>query len=47
MSLEALILDYGNVLSHPQPGDWFESMAAQVGVPTNAFQDAYWQHRRL
>jgi len=47
MSLEALILDYGNVLSHPQPGDWFESIAAQAGVPTNAFQDAYWQHRRL
>src|SRR5437899_11680153 len=47
MSLEALILDYGNVLSHPQPGDWFESMAGQVGVPTNAFHEAYWHHRRL
>jgi putative hydrolase of the HAD superfamily len=47
MPLEALILDYGNVLSHPQPGDWFDSIAAQVGVQTNAFREAYWRHRHL
>src|SRR5713226_8160960 len=45
MPLEALILDYGNVLSHSQREDWFEAMAAQVGAPLNAFRDAYWQHR--
>jgi len=47
MPLDALILDYGNVLSHPQPAGWFESMAAQVGVQTNAFHQAYWRHRHL
>ncbi len=47
MPLEGLILDYGNVLSHPQPGDWCESVASEVGVSTNAFRDAYWRHRHL
>jgi len=47
MTLEALILDYGNVLSRPQREDWFEAMATQVGVPTNAFREAYWRHRHL
>src|SRR5262249_4270323 len=47
MPLEALILDYGNVLSHPQPSDWCESVASQIGVPPNVFRDAYWQHRSL
>src|SRR6266849_1879717 len=46
MPLEALILDYGNVLSHSQREDWFEAMAAQVGAPLHAFRDAYWQHRQ-
>jgi putative hydrolase of the HAD superfamily len=46
MTLEALILDYGNVLSRPQREDWFEAMAAQFGVQTNAFRDAYWRHRQ-
>lgn len=46
MPLEALILDYGNVLSHPQREDWFEAMAAQAGVPTQVFRDAYWRHRQ-
>jgi len=47
MPLEALILDYGNVLSHPQPSNWCESLASQIGVPLNVFRDAYWQHRPL
>jgi putative hydrolase of the HAD superfamily len=47
MPLEALILDYGNVLSHPQPRDWCQTVASQIGVPTETFRDAYWQHRRL
>jgi putative hydrolase of the HAD superfamily len=46
MLLGALILDYGNVLSHPQREDWFEATAAQVGAPRNDFRDAYWQHRQ-
>ena len=45
MPLEALILDYGNVLSHPQRDDWFEAMAARTGVSANAFRDAYWRYR--
>jgi len=45
MPLEALILDYGNVLSHSQRDDWFEAIAARVGAPLHAFRDAYWQHR--
>jgi len=47
MSLEALILDYGNVLTHPQPTDWCESVASLAGVPNEAFREAYWQHRHL
>jgi putative hydrolase of the HAD superfamily len=46
MPLEALILDYGNVLSLPQREHWLEVMAAQAGAPTRAFHDAYWQHRQ-
>jgi len=46
MPLEALILDYGNVLSHSQREDRLESMAVQVRAPLNAFRDAYWQHRQ-
>jgi hypothetical protein len=45
MPIEALILDYGNVLSHPQPENWSEEIAAQVGVSTAAFREAYWRHR--
>jgi putative hydrolase of the HAD superfamily len=47
MPLEALILDYGNVLTHPQPADWCESVASLVGVSTEAFREAYWEHRQL
>jgi len=46
MPLEALILDYGNVLSRSQREDWFQEIAAQVGAPLHAFRDAYWQHRQ-
>jgi putative hydrolase of the HAD superfamily len=45
--LDALILDYGNVLSHPQPTDWCQTVASQIGVATDTFRDAYWQHRHL
>jgi putative hydrolase of the HAD superfamily len=46
MPLEALILDYGNVLSHSQREDWFEAVAAQIGAARDDFRDAYWQHRQ-
>ncbi len=47
MAFEGLILDYGNVLSCPQPENWCESVASHVGVSTDAFRDAYWRHRHL
>jgi putative hydrolase of the HAD superfamily len=43
--LRALILDYGGVLGHPQPVDWYASMGADLGVGEETFRDAYWQHR--
>lgn len=43
--LRALILDFGGVLSHQQPADWYRSMATELGVSEAAFHDAYWQHR--
>ena len=44
-ALRALILDYGNVLTHVQRDHWFELMAAEVGAPGDRFRDAYWGHR--
>ncbi|HET7263789.1 MAG TPA: HAD family phosphatase [bacterium] len=44
--LRALILDYGNVLTHPQAWDVIEAMAARLGVAVEAFSAAYWEHRR-
>jgi putative hydrolase of the HAD superfamily len=44
--LRALILDYGEVLSLPQPGDLVEAMAATIGVAREEFEPAYWRHRR-
>jgi len=41
----ALILDYGGVLSHPQPEEWFSSTAREMGVEEGALRRAYWQHR--
>ena len=41
----ALILDFGGVLSHPQPEEWFPSTAEAMGVAEDAFRRAYWQHR--
>jgi putative hydrolase of the HAD superfamily len=44
-ALRALILDYGNVLTHVQQDHWFEGMAAELGAPGDRFRDAYWGHR--
>ena len=44
---EALILDYGNVLSQPQDERWLEAIAAEIGTSSGSFRAAYWQHRPL
>jgi putative hydrolase of the HAD superfamily len=43
---EALILDYGEVLSLPQDPDAIQQMASHMGVRSDAFAAAYWRHRR-
>jgi len=43
--LSALILDFGGVLSHSQPEDWYRHMAARLGSDADAFRAAYWEHR--
>lgn len=40
-----LILDYGNVLTHPQEQTWMESAAERLGASVPAFRSAYWRHR--
>jgi putative hydrolase of the HAD superfamily len=42
----ALILDYGDVLTGPQRPECVAAMAARLDVGLDAFQAAYWQHRR-
>ncbi len=43
--LEALILDYGNVLSWPQKTESIEAMARRAKVSVDAFRMAYQLHR--
>jgi putative hydrolase of the HAD superfamily len=43
---DALILDYGEVLSLPQRPDAIAQMASQMGAAPDAFAAAYWRHRR-
>ena len=40
-----LILDYGNVLTHPQDQTWMDQAAHRLGADVTAFRAAYWQHR--
>jgi len=40
-----LILDYGNVLTHPQDQTWMDGAARRLGADPAAFRAAYWQHR--
>lgn len=40
-----LILDYGNVLTHPQDQTWMAAAARRLGADVAAFRAAYWQHR--
>ena len=45
MSIRALILDYGEVLSLPQPSDAIAGMAAAAQALPQPFADAYWRYR--
>jgi putative hydrolase of the HAD superfamily len=42
---KALILDYGEVLSHPQADGTLAAMAGVLGVPEPSFTEAYWRGR--
>src|SRR5438093_959181 len=44
-NLQALILDYGEVLSHPQRVEVVRRLAHGVGVSVDQFTAAYLQHR--
>ena len=45
MPLEALILDFGEVLVHPQSADAVARMARLVNLSAEEFQRRYWSHR--
>lgn len=42
----ALILDYGEVLSHPMRPGAMSLMASQLDTPDTELTQAYWRHRR-
>ncbi len=42
----ALILDYGEVLSHPMRPGAMSLLASQLGVPESEMSQVYWRHRR-
>lgn len=44
-AIDALILDYGEVLTLPQPAELVAAMAAELGASPGAFREAYWAHR--
>lgn len=45
MPVQALILDFGEVLVHPQSADAIARMAQLVHVTAEEFQKRYWSHR--
>jgi putative hydrolase of the HAD superfamily len=45
MAPRALILDFGEVLTRPQPGEAVERLAALAGLPLDEFVARYWRHR--
>jgi putative hydrolase of the HAD superfamily len=45
MDLEAVIFDYGEVLSGPPDPTAHSNMLQIAGVPDEAFEKAYWAHR--
>jgi len=44
--VEALVLDYGGVLSPPQPANWYKVVGRRLSVAADLFHAAYWQHRQ-
>jgi putative hydrolase of the HAD superfamily len=45
-AVRGLILDYGEVLTHPQRRDCLQQMAVRAGTDAERFGTAYWRHRR-
>jgi putative hydrolase of the HAD superfamily len=45
MDLQAVIFDYGEVLSGPPDPQAHRNLLAITGVPEEAFEKAYWAHR--
>ena len=45
MPVDALILDFGEVLVHPQSRDAIARMAQLVNISADDFQNRYWSHR--
>jgi putative hydrolase of the HAD superfamily len=45
MTIRALVLDYGGVLSLPQRDNEMARMARRIGVPLDEFRRAYREHR--
>lgn len=43
--MQAVVFDYGMVLSLPQPPSAVEEMARVVGLPLDKFNDRYWRYR--
>ena len=45
MTPTALVLDFGEVLTNPQPRSIVERMAAIARLPLEQFVTRYWAHR--
>lgn len=43
--VRALILDFGGVLTYPQPDAIVQAMASRLAVNREVFERVYWQHR--
>jgi putative hydrolase of the HAD superfamily len=44
-STQHLIVDFGGVISRPQPADILQRLARLAGTPLSGFSERYWQHR--
>jgi putative hydrolase of the HAD superfamily len=44
-STQHLIVDFGGVISRPQPADILQRLAWLAGTPLSDFSERYWQHR--
>jgi putative hydrolase of the HAD superfamily len=45
-TVRALILDFGEVLTRPQPRHVIERMASMTRLPVDQFLSRYWRHRK-